>query len=137
MTDSPSAALLDLPEFEPVPTVQRHDGWTPERQRRLIAALTLLGSVAAACRAVGLSSASVYKLRSRKDAASFAEAWDLALAMGRDRVWERAFDRALNGYKRPIRYRGEVVGYRQVFDNRLAFAIAYGAKPTDPFRLRD
>ena len=137
MTESPSTQPLDSPEFKPVPTTPRHDGWTPERQRRFIEALCLLGSVAAACRAVRLSSASAYKLRGRPDAASFAAAWSIALAMGRDRIWEQAFDRALNGYVRPIRYRGEVVGYRQVFDNRLAYAIAYGAAPGDPFKAAD
>lgn len=52
MTDSPS---LDSPAFTPVPLRARPDGWTPERQRRSIAALTATGVVAAAVRAVGKS----------------------------------------------------------------------------------
>ena len=137
MTDSPAAAPPDLPEFEPVPTVARHDGWSPDRQRRFIAALALLGSVAAACRAVGISSAAAYKLRGRADAAGFGEAWNIALAMGRDRVWERAVDRAVNGYTRPMHARGKVVGYRHSFDSRLAYAIAYGERLADPYAAFD
>ncbi len=136
MTDSPIAGP-DVPGFDPVPTTPRHDGWTPDRQRRFVEALCRLGSVAAACRAVGLSSASAYKLKARPDAASFAEAWSIALAMGRDRVWAEAFDRALNGYTRPMRYRGKVIGQRHTFDNRLAYAIAYGERRIDPFKPRD
>ena len=127
MFEPTSTAPIDAPAFDPVPTTPRHDGWTPDRQRRFIEALATLGAVAKACRAVGLSTASAYKLRDRPDAESFAAAWHLALQMGRDRVWERAMDRALNGYIRSTRYRGEVTGYRHVFDNRLAFALAYGA----------
>jgi hypothetical protein len=135
MTDSPDPLAADLPEFVPVPTALRHDGWTPDRQQRFIAALALLGSVARACRAVGLSPASAYKLRGRADAAGFAEAWSIALAMGRDRVWAQAMDRALNGYTRPMRYRGKVVGHRHVFDNRLAYALAFGERMTDPLEV--
>lgn len=41
----------ELPAFTPVPRqYQRHDGWTPERQRSFIEALADLGSVEAASR---------------------------------------------------------------------------------------
>jgi hypothetical protein len=132
MTDSPSSTPLDVPFFQPVPTRDRHDGWTAERQERFLAALLALGTVAGAARAVGLSSASAYKLRRRADAASFAEAWDIALMMGRDHVWEQAMDRAVNGYTRPIRYRGRVIGHRHVFNDRLAYALAYGERMANP-----
>lgn len=136
MTDSDPPAA-DFPPFEPVPTAARHDGWTPDRQHRFIAALMQLGSVAKACRAVGLSRASAYKLRSRVDAEGFAQAWRIALAMGRDDVWAQALDRSLNGYTRPIRYRGKVIGQRHVADNRLAYAMAYGERPSDPYKALD
>lgn len=123
MTDSPDTTPLDLPAFEPVPTTPRHDGWTADRQRQFIAALASLGSVAGACRAVGMSSASAYKLRDRPAAGSFAAAWRIGLSMGRDRVMERAFDRAVNGYTRPVVRRGVVVGQRRLFDHRLIATI--------------
>lgn len=117
---------LDLPAFTPVSTAQRHDGWTPDRQQQFIAALAQLGGVAAACRAVGMSAKSAYRLRARPDATEFAAAWDDALAMGRDRAFDRAIDRGLNGYTRPVRYRGRVVAQRHCYDNRLLYAACYG-----------
>jgi hypothetical protein len=123
MTDSPDPTLLDLPAFEPVPTTPRDDGWTADRQRRFIAALASLGSVAGACRAVGMSSASAYKLRDRPDAASFAAAWRVGLSMGRDRVMARAFDRAGVAVERPVVRKGVVVGQRRLFDYRLIATI--------------
>ena len=135
MTDSPtSAAPIDALPFDPVSTNGRHDGWTAERQRRFIAALGVFGSITPACRAVGMSRKSAYNLRRRADAESFAEAWDIALEMGRDRVMERAVDRALNGYTRPVRYAGRIVAQRHTFDNRLAYALAYGERMPDPHR---
>jgi len=40
---------------------------------------------------------SAYNLRKRAGAASFAEAWDIAIDTGRVRVFDALFDRALNG----------------------------------------
>jgi len=54
--------------------------------------------------------------------------------MGRDRVLERAIDRATNGYTRPVRYAGRVIGQRHTHDNRLAYALAYGERMPDPHR---
>ena len=34
------AARPALPDFAPVPRKHRHDGWTPERQRAFVEALT-------------------------------------------------------------------------------------------------
>jgi molybdenum-dependent DNA-binding transcriptional regulator ModE len=60
--------------FTPVRLKARRDGWTPERQYRFIAELAATRSIVRACRAVGMSSVSAYKLRVRPDAASFAAA---------------------------------------------------------------
>ncbi|MBE1526767.1 hypothetical protein GGC65_001223 [Sphingopyxis sp. OAS728] len=84
--------------FTPVPG-QRHraDGWTPDTQANFIRALEAMGSVGKAVRAVGMGRASAYRLRERPDAASFAVAWDLAIATGRTHQFSIAMDRALNG----------------------------------------
>ena len=82
---------MDTPDphalaFHPVPGRQRHDGWTPDRQRRFVAALTLTGTVARAAQAVEMSGASAYNLRRRPQAESFAGAWHAApLRSPRDR----------------------------------------------------
>ena len=56
MTDSPSPAP-DLTgtifDFTPVPLARRrYDGWSADTQVRFISALSVMGSVGAACRAV-------------------------------------------------------------------------------------
>jgi hypothetical protein len=87
-----------VPIFMPVPMRRnRHDGWTPERQKAFLLALTATGSVAASARMVGLTRKSAYQLRKRADAESFADAWEAAISSGRARIFEYMFDRAVNG----------------------------------------
>ncbi|WP_432770061.1 hypothetical protein [Sphingopyxis sp.] len=84
--------------FTPVAQQRRRaDGWTPETQANFIRALAAMGSVGRAARAVGMGRASAYRLRERPTAASFAIAWDRAVAMGRTHQFSIAMDRALNG----------------------------------------
>ena len=73
--------------------------------------------------AVGMSGASVYALRRRPDAESFAAAWDIALDQARDRAFEIAMDRAINGITVPRFYRGRFVGTTHRYDYRLAMAV--------------
>lgn len=113
MSDSP-----DLLPFTPVPTGSRHDGWTPARQINFIAALSATGVVGSAARAVGMSRKSAYALRARPGAESFARAWDTALDMGRQRIWDLVVDRAMNGVTTPRYYRGKIVGTRHRYDYR-------------------
>lgn len=86
------------PRFTPVPLQRhRHDGWTPERQRAFIQVLTVTGQVSTACRAVGMSRKSAYKLLERPDAESFARAWEAALTEGRQRMLDQLLARAIGG----------------------------------------
>ena len=82
--------------FTPVP-MTRQRGWTPVAQRRFIAALSVMGSVHSACRAVGMGRVSAYRLRDRPGAESFANAWDRAIDIGREMQFSIAMDRAING----------------------------------------
>ena len=63
---------------KPRPKIRR-DGWTPERQLRFLGALASTRSVTKAARAAGMSRESAYRLRSRKEGALFAAAWDRAI----------------------------------------------------------
>lgn len=84
--------------FMPVPMLRRRaNGWTPERQRRFIVALEVMGAIGPAARAVGMGRASAYRLRERAGAESFAEAWDIAFDAGQDRQFHAALDLAING----------------------------------------
>ncbi|HEX6374754.1 MAG TPA: hypothetical protein VFZ91_03435 [Allosphingosinicella sp.] len=120
MSDSPPDPLA----FDPVPSASnRHDGWTPERQRGFIAALAMIGIVAWAAEAVGMSRKSAYELLKRAGPdSSFARAWREAQAMGRTRGTFTAIDRALNGVEIPYYYGGLQRGTRRVYDDRLLAA---------------
>jgi hypothetical protein len=79
-------AYRRLPQFVPVPLLRpRRDGWTPLRQARFIGWLAQTGSVARAAAKVGMARETAYRLRRRPGAASFAHAWDAALALRRGR----------------------------------------------------
>ena len=84
-----SALAKSRIRFTPVQLKARHDGWTPERQRRFIEELAATRSISKACRAVGMSRDSAYSLRDRPEAAQFRLAWKQALepdfAAGRGR----------------------------------------------------
>jgi hypothetical protein len=111
---------------EPVPTRARHDGWTPDRQHRFIQALAESGCVTEACQAVGMTTKSAYRLRTRPDASIFRQAWDIALDAAVRRLTDAVFSRAIHGVPRPIFYQGEQIGERRHYDERLAmFLLRY------------
>jgi hypothetical protein len=97
LTQSPHPDVI-APSFTPVPLHRtRHDGWTPERQMMFIQVLSVTGQVATACRAVGMSRKSAYRLASRPGAESFAAAWCAALTSGQQRMVDQLMERAING----------------------------------------
>jgi hypothetical protein len=126
MSESPNPGDDSL-AFAPAPTAStRHDGWTPDCQRGFIAELASHGGVAAAARAVGMTPQSANRLRRRPGAESFAGAWDAALLQGRDNSRDEAIARGRDGWLSPVMRRGEIVGQRRRYDNRLLFAACYG-----------
>ncbi|WP_164116454.1 hypothetical protein [Sphingorhabdus sp. Alg239-R122] len=118
-----------LTDFTPVPIRHRHDGWTPERQRELIAAMAAHGTVRGACRAMGMSDSGAYQLRLKAGAEEFCRAWDLAVAQGLMVMEDIAHDRALSGWEEPIMYHGKQVGTRTRHDNRLLMFMLAARKP--------
>ena len=136
------ATLPRVPPFYPVPDLKpRHDGWTERRQADFLGYLAETGSVAAACRRVGMSREAAYKLRRRRGAESFAAAWDAALgAPARKLTVEDLEYRAHRGLIRPIMHGGRYVGVRQKPDNsallRLMARYDRLLAGTDSARLR-
>jgi hypothetical protein len=126
----------DLPQaplaFAPVPLRARHDGWSALRQRGFIRRLALCGSVSAAAKAVGMSRNAAYLLRGKPGAASFAAAWDAAVAMGSDRVSDHALERALLGERRPVFYRGRQIGEYVRHHEGLTIAVMRHRDPQAP-----
>lgn len=109
--------------FAPVPVQPRRDGWTPGRQVAFVHALAATGCVADACAAVGMSPRSYYDLRTRPGSDSFRRAVDAATDVGAQRLEDALFERALRGEVVPVFHRGEQVGERRRYDNRLALAL--------------
>ena len=120
MSESPSDPFA----FEPVPSASnRHDGWTPDRQRGFIHVLSRIGVVAFAAQAVGMSRKSAYELLKRAGpGSSFARAWREALAAGRTNAVFTGVKRALDGVETPYFYRGVQYGTRRVYNDRLLVA---------------
>lgn len=117
---------MPLTGFGPVPVRYRYDGWTPDRQFEFIEALAGCGCVDEAARSVGMSRASAYALRGRRDAQAFRLAWDAATDVAVARLSDAALSRAINGVAVPIFHRGEQVGERREFDERLTmFLLRY------------
>ncbi len=122
---------FEPPEFEPAHPRPRFDGWTPNRQVAFIEALAASACVTEACRAVGMSERSAYALRARADAISFRNAWEAALEYAIRRLSDAVLSRAINGVAVPVFFRGEQIGEKRYFDERLAMFLL---RCRDPLR---
>ncbi|MCT2399328.1 hypothetical protein [Novosphingobium mangrovi (ex Huang et al. 2023)] len=119
-----------LPRFTPVPRkCERHDGWTPERQRGFIEALADTGSVRAAAHAVNMTPEGAYLLRRHPKGQSFRKAWEAALALGVQRLEDVAMERALYGIEVPVYSYGKRVGTRRVFNDALLMFLLRNRAP--------
>ena len=113
--------------FTPVPRQRaRRNGWSPERQKLFLFALSRCGSVARAARAAGKSPRSAYQLLHAPGADSFAQAWDEAIEEGIERVRADALQRALGGAFVPVFRRGRLVRVEHRRCDRLAVALLSG-----------
>lgn len=129
-----------VPDFSPVPRkCRRYDGWTAERQRAFLEALADLGSVKAAAARVNMAQEGAYALRRHPDGASFRAAWDATLAHGVQRLADIAIDRAIEGVPVPVFHKGEQVGEKRSYNDRLLMFLLkhhlpgkYGTAPLHP-----
>lgn len=85
----PFSALPDILRFTPVPRRAHANGWREEHQRAFIAALAITGSPKQAARAIGRHQFGAEQLRSAKGGKGFAEAWDAAMEIAREREVHR------------------------------------------------
>ena len=123
-------AKAALPAFTPVPRrQQRHNGWTPQRQRDFVEALALTGTVEASAQRVGMTRESAYQLRRAPGAEEFAAAWAQALDFGVTRLEDLAIDRAINGVEVPVYSYGKLIGSRTVYNDRLLMFILRSRRP--------
>lgn len=109
-----------IPDFTPVPRkYDRHDGWTPARQRGFIEALARTGSVDHAAKAVNMSTVGAYQLRLAPGAESFREAWTAALDFGVQMLEDVAMQRALYGVAVPVFGKEGQIGEKRRYNDRL------------------
>jgi hypothetical protein len=80
-----------------------------------------------AARATGFSRQRFYELRARDDA--FRDDWAAAVDQGTDRLEDEAYRRAVEGVPEPIFSRGEVVGERRVYSDRLIEFLLKARRP--------
>lgn len=120
------AAHDPLANYVPVVLRKRRDGWTADRQRIFLTALTETGCISDACKAAGVSARSAYRLRARPDALSFADAWDEALLVSVTRLATLAFERATRGSIRELWKDGVLIAEsRQPSDKLLMFLLQH------------
>lgn len=111
--------LADFNIKEPPPRRHRHDGWTVARQKEFLEVLAATASVSDAARAVDMSRTSAYRLYNRADAGAFRAAWDQALAAARNVLATTAYERAVNGAEEIVYHKGQRVGVRWKYNDRL------------------
>jgi hypothetical protein len=109
--------------FSPPPGATRHEGWTPDKQRRFLEALSEGHTVIQACAIVGLSKQSAYALRTSPRGASFALGWDAAVLKARDALADELMERAFNGTRDTVTRDDGSIVTRHRHDNRLALAM--------------
>ena len=127
MSDSANEPKNPLVPFTPVRLRFRRDGWTAERQMAFIEALAATGCFEEACRIVGMSDSSAYRLALRHPA--FAEACDAAIDIGTARLEQASLSRSTRGVPRPIFYKGEQVGEWRHYDERLTMFLLRHRRP--------
>ncbi len=114
--------LADAMEDAPPKRAVRCGGWSADKQADFLRAMATGGDVMAACKVTGLSVASAYALRTRRQGALFALGWDAAVLVARARLADELLARALNGQTETI-VRDEESVRRHRHDNRLAMAM--------------
>jgi hypothetical protein len=113
----------------PTPRATRSDGWTTERQFGFLEELAEHGNVERAAAAVDMSPSSAYRLRARDSAGPFAFGWRAASAMAYYAIRELAIARVTRGVTQPIMYRGEIIGTKVIFSDRLLIALLEHLQP--------
>lgn len=97
----------------------RHDGLTPDRQAQFLAALAATGNVSDAAAAAGVSRTALYRFRNSAEGAAFQARWGEALQEAVSELADIAFGRARNGVSEPVWYKGEKIGERIRYNDRL------------------
>lgn len=96
---------------------ERWDGWSAVRKRAFLRALADTGEIQKAAERVGMSRSAVTRLKARSP--EFADACEAALARSLPSLEQIAYERAVEGWDEDVVVRGEVVGTRRRWSERL------------------
>jgi hypothetical protein len=96
---------------------ERWDGWSAVRKRAFLRALAETGEIRKAAERVGMSRSAVTRLKARSP--EFAAACEAALARSLPAIEQIAYERAVEGWDEDVVVRGEVVGTRRRWSERL------------------
>ena len=88
-------------------------------QRVFIEALAETGSVKDAARRAGVSRMTAYRQRHAPDAHAFRAGWSEALARAVAMLADVALSRAIDGVEEPVFWKGEEIGTRTRYNDRL------------------
>ena len=113
---------MNAPALLPVGR-QRHDGWSPDRQRGFLAAIADGHTVEAAAQSVGMSATAAYSFRRRAPGAPFALGWSAANLLAREKLVATLWSRAFDGQVDTITRADGSTYTRHRFDNRLGSAM--------------
>ena len=113
----------------PPPRRHRRDGFDLERQQEFVEKLRDTASWKDAAHLVGISRTTAYNLYNSPDGAAFRAAVDEALK-GTDLLLDStALDRAVNGQEEIVYYKGQRVGVRWKYDNKLLMFLLRARNP--------
>lgn len=104
---------------KPTPVAPPEPRWNKPKMAEFLRVLASTHSVGSAAKAVGMSRQSAYRLRNRLKGQPFDIAWETAFQHGYDALHQAALERALHGVEVPVFYKGERVGTRRHYDERL------------------
>ncbi len=113
----------------PPPRRHRRDGFSAERQARFVEHYRDTGSLTDAARLTGISRSTAYNLINSPDGAAFRAAIEEA-GRGIDTILEAtAFERCINGQEEIVYHKGERVGVRWKYDNKLLMQMLRARNP--------
>lgn len=133
ISSTPLPAPPDLAAVEREP----HNGFTRDRQRRFLETLAATGCVTEAAEAAGLSRQALYRHRNRRGGEAFRAAWNRAQHCATGLLGDVAIERALQGIEEPVFWKGEQVGTRRRYNDKLLMFLLRGRAPFDFAPLPD
>ena len=135
LTAAAGALAQALDAIPDAPAAHPAGDFTRARQVEFLHALADCGAVRAASSAVGISYRTVY--RERRASPGFRRAWDAALISARALHQDVLATRAIDGVEEVVWFRGEEVGRRVRYSDRLLLAhLARLDKLTEDARAR-